>query len=559
MTGGEEIGRSPVERLRVLWVDDEPRSLGTTTTALCEIMPELLCDFASSISVALNKLAKEVYGVLLVDIYDIPLGNLGRYEAALAPLLGKFQNRTGLALVEAIRTGLLPKSIGDSLERSPIIVTSGFPHKALLQDGLDVALGNVFFLPKADIIGNPAALAAAIKDALSAVADSGSSGEKTDGSAQHTMQASPHDLSGVRRITRTFAQMLHDNILELIAARDAVENINHFFGPNPFNFSPDETGRTSTALFDTPASAMIDLVSRVHRALSTPSDAALHLIPLRTKSAAAVELAGEVRGFQDSILPSNLLELADEALQLVGASGIRRSVDGGLLGQLETTAIEVKRISCQFDLNQLSLRLEEMLQRAELVTAYLRSGDAKLTDEKRRISTTELLASVVASAQSYARAKGVEIQLKRSSADFVLRGDFTELARALKSILLNGVKYSFGMQGGRLPWVVVSQNMEANQVCISIENWGVPIVQEELDSGLIFQEGYRSEDAKRHSKSGHGMGLSDALAIIKRHSGSITAESVPAQSRGGRPSKAHITTFRVRLPYQRAERAKDIG
>lgn len=109
-------------------------------------------------------------------------------------------------------------------------------------------------------------------------------------------------------------------------------------------------------------------------------------------------------------------------------------------------------------------------------------------------------------------------------------GDQAQLRQLLEILLDNAQKYS---KPNGTTWVGLRRRGKGRCV-LSVADEGSPIPQEEL--GQIFKRFYRADPARSRTGS-FGLGLSIAESIVRRHRGSIWA-----QSRDG------INTFFVDLP-----------
>ena len=118
--------------------------------------------------------------------------------------------------------------------------------------------------------------------------------------------------------------------------------------------------------------------------------------------------------------------------------------------------------------------------------------------------------------------KGLVLDTRLDAGIFV-RGD-AALLRQLAAILLdNACKYS---SPGTVVRVVLKRRGKRRAV-LSVANWGQPIPAKELAN--IFKRFYRM-DAARSQSEGHGLGLSIAQQIVRRHGGKIWAESENGQN-----------------------------
>jgi len=114
------------------------------------------------------------------------------------------------------------------------------------------------------------------------------------------------------------------------------------------------------------------------------------------------------------------------------------------------------------------------------------------------------------------------------------------LELAFSNLFGNAIKYT--PKQGKIEILISEYNEENLQIEFSDSGIGVP----EKDLQKIFNEFYRSSNAKTFNAEGSGLGLSVVKQIIEQHSGIISAES---------PSKLSLgeykgTTFRIILPYK---------
>ncbi|MCB8950760.1 MAG: PAS domain-containing sensor histidine kinase [Ardenticatenales bacterium] len=125
-----------------------------------------------------------------------------------------------------------------------------------------------------------------------------------------------------------------------------------------------------------------------------------------------------------------------------------------------------------------------------------------------------------------------------------------EMLRVITNLLHNAVKYSWSRDSGT--WVDVRLSEVDESLKLEIENFGVPIPPDEIESGLIFLFGFRSRLATDRGRVGTGIGLADASETLKRNGGQIDVRSRPAFP-GGNADKMDpfLTTVIVTMPIVR--------
>ena len=120
---------------------------------------------------------------------------------------------------------------------------------------------------------------------------------------------------------------------------------------------------------------------------------------------------------------------------------------------------------------------------------------------------------------------------------------------AMKNLVSNAVKYSHfsSRKYDSTRYIsIIGQWHSEKEYTIKIQNYGVGILAEEIETRKIFEPGRRGSLSAERGRTGGGMGLATVAYIIERlHSGTIDVESVPVS--GG----AYVTTFSVTVPVKR--------
>lgn len=115
-----------------------------------------------------------------------------------------------------------------------------------------------------------------------------------------------------------------------------------------------------------------------------------------------------------------------------------------------------------------------------------------------------------------------------------------DLTRAFKNLIHNAVKYSYS---GLDRFISIIGDPSGEYYCISIRNYGIGILAEEISSGKIFEDGYRGELSTDRHRTGSGLGLAEVKKIIEKHNGKI---HITSELKG----TAYKTVVKVYLPYR---------
>jgi len=121
-------------------------------------------------------------------------------------------------------------------------------------------------------------------------------------------------------------------------------------------------------------------------------------------------------------------------------------------------------------------------------------------------------------------------ELEEGAGSATVLGDRDRIDQVFENLISNAMKYSPADSP-----ITVTVTIEGDEAHITVRDRGIGIAPEELEP--IFDLFYRSPDPRAGHVSGLGLGLFISREIIKRHGGTLWAES----GAGG-------STFHVRLP-----------
>jgi signal transduction histidine kinase len=150
--------------------------------------------------------------------------------------------------------------------------------------------------------------------------------------------------------------------------------------------------------------------------------------------------------------------------------------------------------------------------------------------------------------EAEARHKSVSIRVDLEAVDGnppVLEVSERHMQLAVHNLVQNAVKYSYRGARDRHRLVEITGRPYGDYYCIEITNYGVGILEHELDK--IFEQGYRGELAEGEYRTGSGRGLYFVKRVVEAHKGRISV--ISRQENSG-----WLTTFRVCLPFRQARR-----
>ncbi len=220
--------------------------------------------------------------------------------------------------------------------------------------------------------------------------------------------------------------------------------------------------------------------------------------------------------------------------------------------QVRNLRAEVEELLRLTSMISLSISLDELNERIPdfyYFRDYLRRGEVA-QQEFRSHNLVPILLDAIHFLEEFAAVRQVSVMLDFNQRENIpVFGHKNSLNRALHNLLHNAIKYSWNKGQDRRPWVTIRIEKKEDQVEILIENWGVPIRREELETRSIFQFGKRGRESEDRGRSGTGIGLYDAHDIISKHGGTLRITSDPTF--GNLPemySNPFITRTYITLP-----------
>ncbi|MCF6268800.1 MAG: HAMP domain-containing histidine kinase [Melioribacteraceae bacterium] len=136
-----------------------------------------------------------------------------------------------------------------------------------------------------------------------------------------------------------------------------------------------------------------------------------------------------------------------------------------------------------------------------------------------KVKVIEVLINVIQNLLPIAESKNIQLDLNTDNTDYTIVGKESDFEKVFTNIIENAIRYS--KDGGKV--TVLSRVANDNNLQIVVEDNGIGIPKEDLEK--IFDEFYRSKNAKQIVNFGTGLGLSLVKQIIDNYSGNISVES----------------------------------
>lgn len=178
-------------------------------------------------------------------------------------------------------------------------------------------------------------------------------------------------------------------------------------------------------------------------------------------------------------------------------------------------------------------KILEMLERAEnrsdqvlkmvkdmIEIAHYKAGQEDENFTTRRLS--DWVEEQIESYYHYAKRKNIQIDYISDKGADQLYFDFDSLEKVFTNLLSNAIRYS-----DEDSKIIIRLSINAKKFYLSVKDNGIGIKPEDREK--IFEEFYRSSEAKGKEYMGTGLGLPLVKQIVEKFNGTIEVESEPGQ------------------------------
>jgi signal transduction histidine kinase len=173
-------------------------------------------------------------------------------------------------------------------------------------------------------------------------------------------------------------------------------------------------------------------------------------------------------------------------------------------------------------------------QLLQLIRDLLSLAEGQMSTDGQKVIPIDLAAAAAESAsllETVARAKAISIRCEVPSQPVPFQEVPGDFQRLFSNLLDNAIRYTPG--GGSVDLILY---FDSSSITIAVRDTGIGIEQEFKEK--IFEEFFRTPQAKRFQTDGTGLGLAIVKGIVQRYYGTIRVDSEPGKG----------TAFHISLP-----------
>ncbi len=308
----------------------------------------------------------------------------------------------------------------------------------------------------------------------------------------------------------TASALLHDHATLIKNLSAPIRAVLDSMGTTPFEAHGEPRPEE---LLDAIRPRLVELHAELRRAFPEVDRAQNH--PIALLADRVQRLVKEPRG---TALSPQAAACAREVLQ--------RAAQGARLRDL---ASEIVRVCAVADLLKAESQVVGMAEQTRILRDVLVAAVAS-PENARTVDFKLLVQRAIEVEAPYAESRRIKLNVRKWSGErLFVKVQQSDVQRALFNLLSNAIKYSYKLPGTLRAWVDIDVYESGGNACARFENWGVPVVAEDLEDGRLFTPRYRGRYALKLGKAGTGMGLWDARETARRHGGDVTLRSRPAQ------------------------------
>lgn len=188
-------------------------------------------------------------------------------------------------------------------------------------------------------------------------------------------------------------------------------------------------------------------------------------------------------------------------------------------------------------LKRASLRSDQMLQILKELLDLTRNRTGQTQRVGETVNLNEILREMVRQVTEEAKEKKVRVMIRLDKGSALIKGDPQDFRKIFGNLITNAIRYSRPNSE-----VHIRSRRSENSIEFEFEDQGIGIPEKDLS--LIFNEFFRSENARRLLSFGTGLGLTLTKQLVENYGGTI---SVSSELNSG-------SVFTIMVPVLKGER-----
>ena len=220
--------------------------------------------------------------------------------------------------------------------------------------------------------------------------------------------------------------------------------------------------------------------------------------------------------------------------------------------QFQRDISEVFRFAKVISLQILKTEAREMDW--ELIQFRYSLTDSKRLQKGEDFGILETLDKAVSALSEYSAIRNIEVIKKNfGNEEYFIFGNERDLYNSFFNVIHNAIKYSWYKRKESDAWITIEIfETKDGFIQISFENWGVPIREQEISSGAIWDFSYRGASSIDKERQGSGIGLNHTKENVISLGGEINIESDQATfNHTNIYDNAFLTKLTIKLPIKK--------
>jgi PAS domain S-box-containing protein len=353
------------------------------------------------------------------------------------------------------------------------------------------------------------------------------------------------DDEPLQKLRHDLGNVLHTFTTGLIAVKSDMEVALAALGPDPFPRAPHIEPETILDEMSIPKGNLTRSLAALVSTLETRSHEGYPYVAFAAIQTKLQEAGEKSLLFRAQALRDVARETAETCQKILDEHKVPRQP----VKQVRQDAFALMGVFAQARLHE---RISDVLQmehelrslREVLVPASVARAD------KKDLMLWTLVKQSMNNLHDFAYNRGVEFRPVPNPDRAHIWANDREIMRVIANLLHNAIKYSWSRPTGT--WIDIKLYRQQTMVVLEIENFGVPIPEDEIESEMVFQFGFRSRLATDRGRVGTGIGLADARQTLQNNGGWITINSRPSfPSAVAENLDPFLTTVTMSMPIYR--------